>query len=92
MPTKVASDLSIIPTSATVAVPEVHIYSTVYMLTSDLYHTYVCAHLFKVLVAVDILALRCVLQPVRLDVLPQGVDDDRPGLRVNAQHARKPRI
>lgn len=41
----------------------------------------------EVLVTIDELALMGVLQFVGLHVLPQGLDDDRPGLGVDAQHA-----
>ena len=42
--------------------------------------------LLQVLVTVDELALVGVLELVGLDVLPEGLDDDRPGLGVNPQH------
>lgn len=43
-------------------------------------------HLLQVLVTVDELALMGVLEFVGLDVLPQGLDDDRSGLGVDTQH------
>ena len=42
--------------------------------------------LLQVLVTVDELALVGVLELVGLDVLPEGLDDDGPGLGVNPQH------
>lgn len=33
-----------------------------------------------------------VLELVGLDVLPQGLDDDRPGLGVDAEHASQARV
>ena len=44
-------------------------------------------HLLHVLVTVDVLPLIGVLQLVCLDVLPKGVDDDRPRLGVDPQHS-----
>lgn len=49
-------------------------------------------HLLQVLVAVDELALVGVLQFVGLHVLPQSLDNDRPGLRVDPEHASKPGV
>ena len=50
------------------------------------------AHLSQVFVVVDKLALVTVLQLVRLDVLPQTVDDDRPRLCVHAQQTSEARV
>lgn len=49
-------------------------------------------HLLQVLVAVDELALVRVLQFVGLHVLPQSLDNDRPGLGVDPEHASKPGV
>ena len=48
--------------------------------------------LLEIRVAVDKLLLVRVLQLVGLDVLPQGVDDDRPGLGVHPEQAGQPRV
>lgn len=50
------------------------------------------SYLLQVLVAVDELALVRVLQFVGLHVLPQSLDDDRPGLGVDPEHASKPGV
>lgn len=50
------------------------------------------AHLLQVLVTDDKLPLVGVLQLVGLDVLPQGLDDHGPGLRVDAQQPSQARI
>lgn len=43
-------------------------------------------HLLQVFVTVDKLALMWVLEFVCLDVLPQGLNDNRSGLSVDPQH------
>lgn len=43
-------------------------------------------HLLQVFVTVDEFALMRVLEFVSLDILPQGLDDDRSGLGVDTQH------
>ena len=48
--------------------------------------------LLEKLVAVDVLLLVRVLQLVGLDVLPERVDDDGPGLGVHAQQPRQPLV
>lgn len=50
------------------------------------------AHLLQVFVTVDELALMWVLEFVGLDVLPQGLNDDRSGLGVNTQHTGQSRV
>ena len=49
-------------------------------------------YLLEVLVIVDILSLVRVLQRMGLDVLPQGVDDDRACLGVDTQQSGKARV
>ena len=49
-------------------------------------------HLLQVLVTVDELTLMRVLEFVGLDVLPQGLNYDRSGLGVDAQHTSQPRV
>lgn len=49
-------------------------------------------HLLQVLVTVDELALVGVLQFVGLHVLPQSLDNDRPGLGVDPEHASQPGV
>lgn len=49
-------------------------------------------HLLEVLVTVDVLLVVGVLQLVGLDVLPEGLDDAGPGLRVNAEQAGQARV
>lgn len=49
-------------------------------------------HLLQIFVTVDELALMRVLEFVGLDVLPQGLNDDRSGLGVDTQHASKPGV
>jgi len=50
------------------------------------------ADLLQVLVTVDELALVGVLELVGLHVLPEGLDDDGPGLGVDPQHASQPGV
>lgn len=49
-------------------------------------------NLLQVFVTVDELALVRVLEFVGLDVLPQGLNDDRSGLGVDTQHTSQPGI
>ena len=49
-------------------------------------------YLFEVFVAVDVLPLVAVLQPVCFDVLPQRVHYHRAGLGVDTQKAGKSRV
>lgn len=49
-------------------------------------------HLLQVFVTVDELALMRVLEFVSLDILPQGLDDDRSGLGVDTQHTSQPGV
>lgn len=49
-------------------------------------------HLLQVFVTVDELALMRVLKFVGLDVLPQGLNDDRSGLGVDTQHTSQPGV
>jgi len=46
----------------------------------------VTTHLLKIFVTIDELALVRVLEFVGLDILPQGLNDDRSGLGVDTQH------
>lgn len=47
---------------------------------------FTCPYLLQVFVTVDELPLMRVLEFMGLDILPQGLDDDRSGLGVDAQH------
>lgn len=49
-------------------------------------------HLLQIFVTVDELALMRVLEFVGLDVLPQGLNDDRSGLGVDTKHTSKPGV
>lgn len=59
----------------------------VYILINVLY-----AYLLEILVTANVFLFMGVLQLVRLDVLPQGLDDTGAGLRVDAQQASKTRV
>lgn len=48
--------------------------------------SFTCPYLLQVFVTVDELSLMRVLEFMGLDILPQGLDDDRSGLGVDAQH------
>lgn len=47
---------------------------------------FTCPYLLQVFVTVDELSLMRVLEFMGLDILPQGLDDDRSGLGVDTQH------
>ena len=49
-------------------------------------------HLLQVFVTVDELPLVRVLEFVGLDVLPQGLNDDRSSLGVDTQHTSQPGV
>ena len=72
------------------------------MPTTVIFESFDCPHKFlfplgledllEIRVAVDKLLLVRILQLVGLDVLPQGVDDDGPGLGVHPEQLGQPRV